>query len=109
VTSQKIVEKLRKAALAFPDVEEGVACEGTPIECATFKVKKKTFLFVNQHNARVRLKKSAPEAQKLAKEEPQRYVIGPQGWAKVLLAEDPPIDLLLRWLEESYRMYVQSK
>jgi predicted DNA-binding protein (MmcQ/YjbR family) len=109
VTPQKIMQSLRKSALAFPDVDEGVACEGTPIECATFKVKKKTFLFVNENNARLRLKQSASEAQKLAKKEPQRYVIGPQGWAKIFLGEDPPLDLLLRWLEESYRLYVQSK
>jgi predicted DNA-binding protein (MmcQ/YjbR family) len=109
VTPQKIVEKLRKAALALPYVEEGVACAGTVLESATFKIKKKTFLFVSEKHARLRLRKSAPEAQKLAKQEPQRYVIGPQGWAKIFLAEDPPLDLLLEWLEESYRLYVQSK
>ena len=109
MTPQKIVENLRAAALAFPDVEEGVACEGTALESATFKVKRKTFLFVSEKNARLRLKQSASEAEQLAKSEPQRYVIGPQGWAKIFLGEDPPLELLLRWVEESYRLYVQSK
>jgi hypothetical protein len=97
------VQALRKAALAFPGVEEGVACAGTAIECATFKADKKAFLFVNENNARLRLKASRAEAERLAKSEPRRFVIGPQGWAKIFLAEPPSLELMLRWLDESYR------
>jgi len=96
------VQALRKAALALPGVEEGVACAGTALECATFKIRRKAFLFVNENNARLRLVASRAEAAALAKKEPRRYVIGPQGWAKLLLAEPPPLALMLRWLDESY-------
>ena len=103
MTPKQAVQALRKAALEYEDVEEGVACAGTAIECATFKVKKKAFLFVNQNNARLRLTKSRAEAARLAKTEPQRYVVGSQGWAKIFLAKPPALELMLRWLDESYR------
>jgi hypothetical protein len=103
VTPKQAVQALRKAALAHDEVEEGVACAGTAIECATFKSKKKAFLFVNENNARVRLVASRAEAARLAKKEPKRFVIGPQGWAKVFLSDPPELELMLRWLDESYR------
>jgi predicted DNA-binding protein (MmcQ/YjbR family) len=103
MTPRQAVEALRQAALGHDGVEEGIACAGTVLESATFKVKKKAFLFVNEKNARLRLLASRQEAAQLAKKEPRRYVIGPQGWAKILLADPPPLELLLRWLDESYR------
>jgi hypothetical protein len=109
VTARQIVEALRKAALAHPDVEEGVACAGTPLECATFKVRKKTFLFVNENNARVRLDKSRAAAAKLAKSNPECYVIGPQGWAKVMVAASPDVSLVEKWIGESYQLYAKKK
>ena len=32
-----------------------------------------------------------------------RYVVGPQGWVKILLAEPPELELMLAWLDESHR------
>jgi YjbR len=103
VTPKQAVQALRKAALAHDGVEEGVACAGTALECATFKARKKAFLFVNENNARLRLTKSRAEAARLAKSEPKRFVVGPQGWAKIFLNEPPALELMLRWLDESYR------
>jgi hypothetical protein len=97
------VQALCKAALAFDGVEEGVACAGTVLESAAFKVKKKTFLFVSEKSARLRLTSSRAEAARLAKKEPQHFQIGPQGWAKIFLSEPPSLELMLRWLDESYR------
>jgi hypothetical protein len=107
VTPRQIAQALRKAALALPDVEEGVACAGTALECATFKIRKKTFLFVNENNARVRLDKSRLAAGKLAKAHPDTYVIGPQGWAKVLMAGSPDVSLVEKWVVESYQLYAR--
>ena len=81
---------------------------GTAIECATFKARKKAFLFVNENNARLRLVASRKEAARLAKREPQRYVVGPQGWVKILLAEPPELELMLAWLDESHRAVTKS-
>src|SRR4051812_32250518 len=103
MTPKQAVAALRRAASELAEVEEGVACAGTTLEAATFRINKKVFLFVNENNARLRLLASRKEAEQLAKAEPQRFVIGPQGWAKILLAEPPELELLLRWLQESYR------
>lgn len=99
---------LCQAARSFPDVEEGVACAGTSLECATFKTRRKAFLFVGEHNARLRLQASHADAARLAASEPHRYVVGPQGWVKIFLEQDPDPALLLRWLEESYGVVAKS-
>jgi hypothetical protein len=46
------------------------------------------------------------EATRLAAKEPGRYAVGANGWVKITWAggEPPPTDLLVRWVEESYRL-----
>ena len=100
------MQALRKIALAFPEVEEGIACKGTAIECATFKVRGKAFLFVGRADVRVKLSASLAEVAKVAAKEPDRYQAGAHGWVKVTFGDDEPlpVDALSRWIEESYRL-----
>jgi hypothetical protein len=96
---------LRKIAMRHPDVEESVACEGTALESATFKARKKTFLFVGKTQARLKLDESLGESRKLASKHPEACKVGSLGWVAVSLAPEasPPLDVLARWIDESYR------
>jgi YjbR len=92
--------------MRFPEVEEGIACKGTAIECVTFHTRKKTFLFVGKAELRLKLDESLAMAAKLAKTEPERFVVGGTAWIKVTFSPDspPPLDILERWIDESYRL-----
>jgi len=101
---------LRKAALSLPDVEEGVACEGTAVESRTFKIGKKAFLFVRPAAFMLKVDESAEAAKRLA-EKDGRYRIGAGGWVTVTLgsAPPPPLRLIAGWMNESYRGMAASK
>jgi hypothetical protein len=100
------LQALRTVALKLSDVEEGIACKGTAIECSTFKVSGKAFLFVSAANIRLKLKESLAEATRLAAKEPDRYEAGALGWVKVTFGDDTPLalDTLKKWIAESYRL-----
>ncbi|MSQ96453.1 MAG: MmcQ/YjbR family DNA-binding protein [Gemmataceae bacterium] len=102
----KPAQALRKIARQFPEAEEGIACQGTAIECTTFKARNKAFLFVGVVEARLKLQESLVEAIKLAAKEPSRYQVGAHGWVKLTFGQDdsPPLELLARWIDESYRL-----
>jgi hypothetical protein len=89
-----------------PGVEEAIACKGTAVESAVFKVRKKTFLFVNTVHARLKLRESLAEATGLAAKEPGLYDVGALGWIKVTLGAEPepPLELFERWIDESRRL-----
>src|SRR5947209_8199382 len=102
------MKTLRKLALKYPEVEEGIACKGTVVECATFKARGKAFLFLARTNLRLKLGESLAEAVALAAKEPGRYEVGAHGWIKVTIGDDPlPLDVLTRWIDESYRLLAQ--
>lgn len=105
-STAKYVQALRKFAMKHDDVEEGIACAGTALECATFKTNKKAFLFLGTANARLKLQDSLAEAAKLAKAEHDRYKAGANGWVEVKFAGDeaPPLDVMTRWIDESYQL-----
>lgn len=109
--SKRIVQALRRLATRFPDVEEGIACKGTAIESSAFKARKKTFLFLNASLARLKLRESLAEATQLASREPTLYGVGSLGWVAVKLDLDaaPPLELLERWVGESYRLIVGGR
>ncbi|HKA08811.1 MAG TPA: MmcQ/YjbR family DNA-binding protein [Gemmataceae bacterium] len=100
------MQALRRIALRFPEVEERIACKGTAIECTTFKARNKSFLFVGAAEARLKLRESIEEANKLASSEPARFRVGGQGWVKIVFDSDnpAPLDVLERWIDESYRL-----
>ncbi len=97
---------LRKVALRFPGTEEGVACEGTPIESRTVKARNKAFLFIRVDHARLKLRESLPAATRLAAKEPEHFQVGAGGWVKATFSNDwaVPLDILERWIGESYRL-----
>jgi len=96
---------LRKIALRFPDVEQGIACKGTALECSTFKTRRKSFLFIGKKDAKVKLSASQAEFATFISKEPGRYKIGANGWATIAFAGDSPLpfDLLEKWVDESYQ------
>ena len=100
------MKALRTLALQYPECEEGIACKGTAIECTTFKARSKAFLFMARADVRIKLRESLPEAAKLAVKEPGRYTVGASGWIKVTFSDDEPLplDVLTRWIDESYRL-----
>ena len=104
------MQALRKIALRYPGTEEGVACEGTPIESRTVKARNKAFLFLTVGHARLKLRESLPEATKLANKKPDLIQVGSGGWIKATLSADgsTPIDVLERWIGESYRLMAGS-
>jgi hypothetical protein len=105
-SGDEFVTILRPIAMSFPEAEEGVACKGTAIECTTFKSRNKAFLFVGAKEIRLKLQTSIAEAAMLAAKEPDRYQAGKIGWVTVRLhpGEALPIDILERWIDESYRL-----
>ena len=109
--SGKSMESLKTFVLGLPDVQKGVACEGTAVERVTFKAGKKAFLFLGMGDAMVKLKKSLPDASKRAKKEPGRYKAGAGGWVKVMWTPEssPDLDVLKKWVEESYRLMTETK
>jgi hypothetical protein len=101
----KVHAALKKIALGLPETEEGIACKGTAIESAVYKSRKKSFLFIGADLARLKLDASIAEAKKLAKAKPGSCEVGSQGWVAVPLGpEAPPLDVLQRWVGESYEV-----
>lgn len=101
---------LRRAALRHPDTHEGVSCEGTSLEKRTVKARRKAFVFLGATDVMVKLRESLPEARRMAKREPDRYRAGAHGWVKASFGEDelPPLALLERWIDESYRLVIDG-
>src|ERR1043166_6695539 len=100
------MKALRALALKFPACEEGIACKGTALECTTFNVKGKAFLFVGRKEIRFKLGDSIDDAKKLAAKEPTRYTVGANGWTKIAFSDNEPLpmDVVKPWVDESYRL-----
>ena len=104
-------EALRKAALAHPDVEESLACKGTAIESASFRVSGKAFLFLSPAKAMVKLDRSREQASELEAESPDACKTGAGGWTTIALAAPsrPSLATLRAWIAESYGSFAQAK
>jgi predicted DNA-binding protein (MmcQ/YjbR family) len=98
-----ILRKLRAFALSFPETREDHPWG----ECA-FKVKGKTFLFVGGDaggwGLSVKLEEGHARALSKPFASPTRYGLGKHGWVSARFGprEKAPLDLLLRWVEESF-------
>jgi predicted DNA-binding protein (MmcQ/YjbR family) len=103
-TRESLVPRLRSLALVLPRTEESVACKGTAVESASFKVGTKTFLFLRAADLRLKLRESLEEANRLAADN-DAIEVGGHGWIKVTLGESAPqlLPTLEAWIEESYR------
>jgi len=103
-------EELRSLAMAYPGASEDHPWG----ECA-FKVRKKVFLFVSLTEkglgTSVKLPSGAEEALLLPFSEPTGYGLGKHGWvsARFPLGSQPPMFILARWIEESYRSVAPKK
>jgi hypothetical protein len=99
------VEALRAFALQYPEAQEGIACEGTPIEKRTIMARNKAFLFLGVSDAMLKLRDSVPAATALASDQTGRVKVGAHGWITVKLDDGgtPPLELLEAWIDESYR------
>lgn len=106
----KAIQRLRKIALGYPEVEEGTSCDKS-----AFKARNKTFLFLGtdgtSYNVMLKLKASLPEATRLSAESPEHYVVGVHGWVTITfqLDESPPPGLLEKWIDESFRLLAPKK
>lgn len=92
------MKQLAKIALALPDVGQGVACAGTPIESRTFTVRNRAFLFVSAKDVRLKLAASAAAATA------RGIAVGAHGWIKLPLDGLPPVRILSAWIAESYAL-----
>ena len=103
-TSKQFENTIRKAALGYPE-----AIEDFPWGHSAFKVNKKIFVSMANDGEGLRMSFKLPESRyealTLPFTEPTHYGMGKHGWvtAKFDKAEQLPMDLLLEWMEESYR------
>jgi predicted DNA-binding protein (MmcQ/YjbR family) len=102
---------LREYALSLPG-----AVEEFPWGDRVVKVNKKVFVFMGEHEdgsfgIATKLPKSAEIALTLPFAEPTGYGLGKSGWvsAEFKAKEKPPIDMLMAWIEESYRAIAPVK
>jgi predicted DNA-binding protein (MmcQ/YjbR family) len=112
-TPEKTAETLRDFALGLPGAHEDF-----PWGERVVKVNKKIFVFLGKSlepgeplGFCVKLPESAEDALQLSYTQPAGYGMGKYGWVLVQLpaGESPPVDMFLRWIEESYRSIAPKK
>jgi predicted DNA-binding protein (MmcQ/YjbR family) len=97
-------EVLRTFALGFPEAREDF-----PWGERVVKVKDKVFVFLGRDDedlgVTVKLPSSGLLALGLPFASPTGYGLGKSGWvtARFTAKDTPPLDLLRKWIEESYR------
>jgi predicted DNA-binding protein (MmcQ/YjbR family) len=97
-------EALRTFALGFPEAREDF-----PWGERVVKVKDKVFVFLGRDDAdlgvTVKLPSSGLLALGLPFASPTGYGLGKSGWvtARFTAKDKPPLDMLRKWIEESYR------
>jgi predicted DNA-binding protein (MmcQ/YjbR family) len=110
ISPEKLGAKLRERALSYPGAQEEF-----PWDHIAVKVKGKTFVFLSFDKTRfsmsVKLPRSRDMAHDLPFAEPTGYGLGQHGWITAAFdkGSDPPVDLLLSWIDESYRAIAPKK
>lgn len=100
---------LREAALGYPE-----AWEDHPWGETAIKVRKKVFLFLGGGESlslSCKLPESHEDALMLPFAKPTGYGLGKSGWvsARFEAGQGVPVDMLLEWLDESYRAVAPKK
>jgi len=102
--SKKPVDRLKDAALAYPE-----AWEDHPWGETVYKVAKKVFVFLGHPDYGYGLSCKLPDSGEAAITmfsfaEPTGYGLGKAGWvsARFEPSEDVPVELLKQWIDESY-------
>ena len=108
--TKRCEDALREVALDYPE-----AIEDFPWGHSAFKVKKKIFVSMAHDDEGLRMSFKLPESRyealALPFTEPTHYGMGKHGWvtAKFSPKDEPPIELLLEWMDESYRTIAPKK
>jgi predicted DNA-binding protein (MmcQ/YjbR family) len=110
--SKQVRAGLRDFALALPG-----AYEDFPWGESVVKVNKKVFVFLGVEDSEkypigfgVKLRESHAQALSVEGVSPSGYGLGRSGWVSVPLAGAlPPVEVLLDWVEESYRIVAPKK
>ena len=101
---------LRAHGLAFPEAEESFPWGHTAL-----KVRNKTFAWLDKSEGKLSLTVKLPVSRDFALvfdfAEPAGYGLGRSGWISCRFARDeaPDMDLLKRWIAESYRAVAPKK
>ena len=106
----KDYEQLRGYGLTLPE-----AIEEAPWGHCALKVRKKTFVFLNIEEAQLSLSLKLPASRDFALifdfAEPTGYGLGRSGWVTARFGpeDQPDLELLQRWIAESYRAVAPKK
>jgi predicted DNA-binding protein (MmcQ/YjbR family) len=109
---RKLSNAVRDFALSMPG-----AYEDHPWGETVVKVNKKVFVFLGRDDdpagfgLSVKLPVSGAEALSLPFTEPTHYGLGKSGWvtARVKSGDPVPLELLVEWVQESYRAVAPKK
>ena len=106
--SAAIAKKLRRHALSYP-----ATTEAFPWGESAFKVKGKTFVFMRADpddlSFSVKLPRSRKQALSLPGSEPTHYGLGAKGWVTLRPSSKTSLDLLLSFVDESYRAIAPAR
>ena len=103
-------EALRRHALGYPEAHEDF-----PWGERVIKVNKKVFLFLGSSDGGLGLSVKLPESSNMALmlgfAQPTGYGLGKAGWVSARFGprERPPVDMLMEWIDESYRAVAPKK
>jgi len=107
---KKAFDRLRAFALAYPETRED-----HPWGESAIKVKGKTFVFMGVDKTRLGLSVKLPQSREFSLEypftKPTAYGLGKSGWVTASFApkENPPLDVLEAWIDESFRAIAPKK
>ena len=98
---------IRAFAAGLPE-----AWEDHPWGESVFKVGKKVFVFLvvgDEGHVTVKLSASHDEAMAFEWVKPSGYGLDRGGWVSCSLPPDAPLEMILGWIEESYRIVASKK
>ena len=110
MTLAALEARLRAAAAAYPEVQED-----HPWGESAFKVRGKVFMFLHRGDGEISLSLKLPVSREFALvwdfAAPTGYGLGKSGWISCRIGADTDADpeLLLGWLDESYRTIAPKK